>query len=327
MTNKSIVVIGGGTGSFTLLSQLKYHTTQLTALVNMADDGGSTGVLRDELGVLPPGDVRQCLVALSESEQVRELFSYRFEEGTFKGHAFGNLFLAALEKTTGSFASAVETAADVLRITGSVHPVTLDKVTLVMKQHDGTVTEGEFRISDADFGTSRRPMMELTPSAQLNPAAREAIMQADVVVIAPGSMYNSLAPALIVPGMSEALNQTAAKKVYVCNLVTKPGQTDGFSVADFAEEIERFGDFRLDYVLYNNAKPPQYLIDKYSKEGENWVSYDESELAAKQYTAIGGHFVSDEQTAEPSSSDPIAATRTLIRHNGDAIARQLLELQ
>jgi uncharacterized cofD-like protein len=257
-----IAVIGGGTGSFTLLSQLKNYTKHVTALVNMADDGGSTGVLRDELGVLPPGDVRQCLVALSESERVRDLFNYRFDGGTFEGHAFGNLFLTALEKMTGNFASAVETAADVLNIIGEVHPVTLDKVTLVMKQSNGAVTEGEFEIGHADFGLNRRPDMHLMPKAELNPAARRAIMEADIVVIAPGNLYGSLAPALIVPGMSQALNETDAKKVYVCNLVTKPGQTDDFTVADFAHEVERFGDFKLDYVLYNEHKPAQDLIDR-----------------------------------------------------------------
>ena len=321
-----IVVIGGGTGSFTLLSQFKHYTKHLTAVVNMADDGGSTGVLRDELGVLPPGDVRQCLVALSDSEQLRDLFTYRFEEGSLEGHAFGNLFLAALERMTGSFASAVETAAEVLRITGNVYPVTLDKARLVMKQSNGTVTEGEFRIGHADFGVSRRPVMELTPATELNPAAQRAIMDADLVVIAPGNVYGSLAPPLVVPGMSEALNQSAAKKVYICNLATQAGQTDGFSVADFADEIERFGNFNLDYVLYNNTKPPQELLDKYSEKGEDFVSYDIEVLASKQYTAIGGPFVSSEKQAQPSKSDPIAATRTLIRHDGGIIAKQLMEL-
>ncbi len=321
-----IVVIGGGTGSFTLLSQFKHYTKHLTAVVNMADDGGSTGVLRDELGVLPPGDVRQCLVALSDSEQLRDLFTYRFEEGTFEGHAFGNLFLAALERMTGSFASAVETAADVLRITGSVHPVTLDKARLVMKQSNGVVTEGEFGISQADFGTHRRPTMMLTPATELNPAARQAIMEADLVVIAPGNVYGSLAPPLVVPGMSETLNATTAKKVFVCNLATQAGQTDDFTVADFAEEIERFGNFKLDYLLYNTSKPAQDLLDKYSKKGENFVRYESDVLASKHYKAIGDNFVSDEARAAPSASDPIAATRTLIRHDGHKIAKQLMEL-
>jgi uncharacterized cofD-like protein len=322
-----IAVIGGGTGSFTLLSQMKHYTKHVTALVNMADDGGSTGMLRDELGVLPPGDVRQCLVALSESERVRELFNYRFDGGTFEGHAFGNLFLTALEKMTGSFASAVETAAEVLNITGEVHPVTLDKVTLVMKQTDGTVTEGEFRIGHADFGTSKRPDMTLIPKAELNAAARDTIMKADLVVIAPGNIYGSLAPALIVPGMSEALNATKAKKVYVCNLVTKPGQTDDFGVEDFAEEIERFGDFKLDYVLYNDDKPSKHLLDRYAKEGEFWVHYDLEEFEKKHYQAIGGHFVSkDHGRPAKESSDPIGDTRTLIRHDAVMVAKQLMRI-
>jgi uncharacterized cofD-like protein len=320
-----IAVIGGGTGSFTLLSQLKHYAPQVTALVNMADDGGSTGVLRDELGVLPPGDVRQCLVALSESEQVRDLFNYRFDGGTFEGHAFGNLFLTALEKMTGSFASAVETAGQVLNITGEVHPVTLDKITLVMKQSDGNITEGEFQIGHADFGNHKRPEMTLKPAAQLNPAAKQAIMQADIVVIAPGNIYGSLAPALIVPGMSEAMNATKAKKVYVCNLVTKPGQTDDFSVDDFAKEIERFGKFTLDYVLYNDAKPSKHLLERYAKEGEFWVNYDLKTLDDCHYNAIGGKFVSSERP-KTSEADAIANTRTLIRHDADAVARQLMRI-
>lgn len=325
-TGVKIAVIGGGTGSFTLLSSLKDYTRHISALVNMADDGGSTGQLRDEFGVLPPGDIRQCLVALSESERVRDLFNYRFDGGTFEGHAFGNLFLTALEKMTGNFAEAVETAADVLNITGEVYPVTLDKVTLVMRQKDGSVTEGEFEIGHANFGQHTHPEMELNPKeAQLNPAARDAILEADMVVIAPGNVYGSLAPALIVPGMSATLNETNAKKVYVCNLVTKPGQTDGFDVCDFAEEIERFGSFKLDYVLYNDAKPSQDLLDRYAKEGEFWVTYDESKLQTMHFSAIGGHFVSNERP-EMSGADPIAATRTLIRHDADAIAKQLMKL-
>ncbi len=320
-----IAVIGGGTGSFTLLSKLKRYTKNISALVNMADDGGSTGMLRDELGVLPPGDVRQCLVALGESERLRELFSYRFEEGTFEGHAFGNLFLTALEKMTGSFASAVETAGEVLNITGEVHPVTLDKVTLVMTQSDGTVTKGEFNIGDADFGSSKRPNLMLSPKAALNPDARRAIMAADIVVIAPGNMYGSLAPALIVPGMSEALNQTPAKKVYVCNLVTKPGQTDDFDVADFAAEIERFGNFTLDYVLYNNQEPTKALLDKYAKEGEYGVTCNQQRLDEAHYKAIGGRFISDERF-EATASDPIASSRTLIRHNANAVAQALMKI-
>lgn len=321
-----IAVIGGGTGSFTLLTQLKHYTRYLTALVNMADDGGSTGQLRDEFGVLPPGDVRQCLVALSESPRVRDLFNYRFDSGSMEGHAFGNLFLTALEKMTGSFAEAVETASEVLNITGSVHPVTLDKVTLVLHLKEGKTIEGEFAIAHVNFAGDTHPELELRPHATLNPAARAAILDADMVVIAPGNIYGSLAPALIVSGMSEALQQAKGKKVYVCNLVTKPGQTDNFQVHDFAGEIERFGGFKLDYVLYNNAKPSEYLLKRYAKENEYWVGYDEALLARQSYETIGGHFVSNTRQKQPPKGDSIAATRTLIRHDADAVARQLMRI-
>jgi uncharacterized cofD-like protein len=322
-----VVVIGGGTGSFTLLRSLKNYVNNITALVNMADDGGSTGVLRDELGVLPPGDVRQCLVALSQSEKVRELFNYRFEEGTFSGHAFGNIFLTALEKMTGSFAEAVETASTVLNIVGKVEPITLDEVTLVMEDSDGQIIRGEFKIGHADFGAKKRPNMRLEPVASLNPKAKEAIASADLVVIAPGNIYGSLAPALIVPGMHEALSSTNAKKVYVCNLVTKPGQTDGFTVGDFAAEIERFANFKLDYVLFNNAKPDDELLERYAHEHEYWVKHDEKELEKAHYEAKGGEFVSNEFTApNGGTSDLIAHTRTFIRHDADRIARALMKI-
>lgn len=322
-----VVVIGGGTGSFTLLRSLKNYTRHLTALVNMADDGGSTGVLRDELGVLPPGDVRQCLVALAESERTRELFNYRFEEGTFSGHAFGNIFMAALEKMTGNFAEAVEEASRVLNIVGRVEPLTLDPVTLVLEKHNGEVIKGEFQIGHLDFGGVTHPNVHLEPVPRLNPAAAEAIAKADIVVIAPGNLYGSLAPALVVPGISEALKNTKAKKVYVCNLVTKPGQTDGFTVSEFATEIERLGDFKLDYVLYNTERPSDDLIARYAKDGELPVEYDIDTLKKQHYKAEGGKFLSNEFVAYNSgSADPIAATRTLIRHDSDNIARALMKI-
>ena len=321
-SNPKIVVIGGGTGSFTLLSALKNHTKNITAIVNMADDGGSTGVLRDELGVLPPGDVRQCLVALSEYPKIRELFNYRFEEGGLSGHSFGNLFLTALEKMTGNFAVAVEEASKVLDIVGRVEPVTLDKVTLVMQGSSGNVTRGEFQIGHADFGIEIRPEMILDPVPSLNPKARNAILEADAVVIAPGNIYGSLAPTLIVPGMSEALNESSAKKMYVCNLVTKPGQTDNFTADDFAKEIERFGDFSLDYVFYNDSDPDPSLLERYAKNDEYWVSKGDHHGT---YEFITGEFMSEHFVAtNTSASDPIASSRTLIRHDSEKIADAII---
>ena len=324
--NVKIAVIGGGTGSFMLLTALKNHSTRIAALVNMADDGGSTGQLRDEMGVLPPGDVRQCLVALSESPKVRDLFNYRFEEGSVKGHAFGNLFLTALEKMTGSFAEAVELAGEVLNITGTVEPITLSDVTLVLDKEDGQEVRGEFEIAQVDFGGAR-PHLRLDPAGEPSMRAIEAIKTADMVVIAPGNLYGSLAPALLVDGIGAALAETKAKTVYVCNLVTKPGQTDKFAVHDFADEIERLaGTPFLDAVLYNTEVPSDELMQMYAKEGETPVPIEDEGFRAAHYGAFGKPLLSGEVWEKGSSADPIASSRTLIRHDSESVARALMEL-
>jgi uncharacterized cofD-like protein len=322
-----ITVIGGGTGSFTLLSALKKHTRQIAAVVNMADDGGSTGVLRDELGALPPGDVRQCLVALSDSPKIRDLFNYRFDEGTFQGHAFGNLLLTALEKMTGNFTEAVETASEILRVNGVVIPATLDNVRLKMEWPEvSTILHGE-RVIDADFFKydPRRATLSLVPAAHANPTALAAIEQADLIVIAPGDLYTSLGPLLVIDGVGEALQKTSATIMYVSNLVTKQGQTAGFCVSDHAAEIERFiGGEALDYVLYNKQVPTNELAQRYKQENAYLVEADEAVMATKKYTAVGGNFLG--AVAEGHHNDVLPVTRSLIRHDSEAIARALIEL-
>lgn len=322
-----IVVIGGGTGSFTLLSGLKHYVRDIAAIVNMADDGGSTGQLRDELGVLPPGDVRQCLVALSDSPKVRDLFNYRFTEGTFEGHAFGNLFLTALEKMTGSFAEAVDVADEVLNVRGRVIPVTLDNVRLILRKPSGEDIIGEFKIGSMKFALDElRPNLALSPPARLNDDARLAIADADLVVIAPGNLYGSIAPALLVEGMRSALESTPARVVYVCNLVTKPGQTDGFMVHDFADEIERIiGAPVLDFVIYNTQQPSGELLEKYHRDDEYGVLYDKAELTNRKYKSKGYNLLSEEIT-QADQVDRIAYNRSLIRHDADIIARQIMKL-
>lgn len=320
-----IVVIGGGTGTFTILSGLKYYARDITAIVNMSDDGGSTGVLRDELGALPPGDIRQCLVALSESDQVmRDLFNYRFEGGTFEGHSFGNLFLTAMEKTTGSFAQAVRTAGEVLNISGQVIPVTLTNSKLMLTQADGSKVVGQHTVEDTSFIGKNRPQLSLTPNATLNPDAKAAIATADLVVIAPGNLYASLAPTLIVPGLGEALASSPAKVVYISNLVTKPGQTDGFKVHDMAAEIERFiGSKVLNYVIYNTHKPSPQLLEKYARAGEYAIEFDEAIMASRHYRTLGGNLVSD--TIPKLKPADMLIPRTLIRHDSDKVARLIMQ--
>lgn len=325
--NPKIVVIGGGTGSFTLLSKLKNYSNNITAVVNMADDGGSTGILRDELGVLPPGDVRQCLVALAEDQSdLRELFNYRFGEGSLGGHSFGNLFLSALEKTSEDFAQAVEKASKILKITGTVLPITLSDSHLVLKTSDGIELEGEQAIAQMQWERGFIPQLSLKPKSVLFAKAKSAILEADLVVIAPGHLYGSLAPALLVNEVGEVLSQTKAVKAYVCNLVTKPGQTDGFTCANFASEIERFANAEfLDYVLYNTKKPSASLLKRYAKEGELPVEEGKTDKTHKNKPIyIAADLISDEIYSQ-NPNDKLLQ-RTLIRHDADKVAKELLKL-
>lgn len=322
-----VAVIGGGTGSFTLLSALKGHTSQIAAIVNMVDDGGSTGVLRDELGTLPPGDIRQCLVALSDSPKVRDLFNYRFEEGTFGGHSFGNILLTALEKTTGNFNDAIETASEILRVNGVVIPATLDNVRLKMEWPEASVILRGERVIDAEFfkNDPRKATLSLVPNATANETALAAIEQADLVVIAPGDLYTSLGPLLVIPGIGEALQRTRATTIYVSNLVTKKGQTDGFTVNDHADEIERFvGAPFLDYVLYNQQVPSEDLAVRYEGEGAYVAKLDQQALEVADYDAVGGDFLG--VIAQKHVADKLPVTRSLIRHDSDAVVQALIDL-
>lgn len=325
-TQVKTVVLGGGTGSFMLLDELKHHTRELTAIVNMVDDGGSTGVLRDELGVLPPGDVRQCLVALSRSPDLRDLFNYRFEEGTFKGHSFGNMFLTALEKTTGSFAEAVQTASDILRTSGRVVPATLDNVRLVMKWPDGTELRGEKVIDAEHFSQNpREATLSLDPSGQANPHALEAIKAADLIVIAPGDLYTSIGPLLAVEGIVDAIVASSAKKLYVCNLVTKEGQTDDLTASGHAAEVERLaGKEFLDYMIYNDAIPNAELAERYKEEGSYAVKADLAKLASAHYKSYGDNLLGG--VDEKETSDVLPVTRSLIRHDGVEVAKLILDV-
>ncbi|MDB5178453.1 MAG: hypothetical protein JWN01_396 [Patescibacteria group bacterium] len=330
-TGPKIVVIGGGTGTFTVLTSLKHYAQDITAVVNMIDDGGSTGILRDELGVLPPGDVRQSLVALSSSSrELRELFNYRFPEGTFAGHAFGNLFLTALEKVTGSFAEAVEVASKVLSIQGKVLPASTDDARLVLETNSGRVIRGEDRIGEGPiddqlFVKGEPHHLYLEPKATLNLKAKQAIAKADLIVITPGKLYSSIIPSFLIGGMSEALREARAKKVYVCNLMTRPTQTAGFSVQDFAAELERYngGPF-LDYVIYNTEHPAASLLRRYALGGEEPVNFDQEILSRQTYRAIGDHLIA--HSIPPSNANDTLLKRTLIRHDSDKLARLIMRI-
>ncbi len=315
---KKIVVIGGGTGNFAVLKGLKNYDVEISAIVSMADDGGSTGILRDELGVLPPGDVRQCLVALSNSSRLmRSLMNYRFETGGLEGHSFGNLLLSALEKVTGSFEKAVEEVGRILYIKGKVIPVTTHEVRLRMILNSRKVLEGEKAIYLSQEIDQGYKSIYLEPYPKANPHAIHEIMNADLVVLGPGGFHTSIIPNLLVEGISHALLASQAKKVFVVNLMNRKGQTTGYKVGDYLKQLSPYiGDALFDYVLVNNQLPPQELIDVYSEEGdlvENDLE-DERILAAP---LIG-------ELKEGIKKDLMK--RSLIRHNPKKLAQELMKI-
>lgn len=321
---KNVVVIGGGTGTFTVLSGLKkYPHLALTAIVTMADDGGSTGILRDEFGVLPPGDLRQCLVALAKDGSVlRKLFNHRYEKGSLAGHSFGNIFISTLEQVTGSLDKALDTIGNILKIKGSVVPVTLSKVRLIAKLKNGKVLTGENEITSyqllSRFGIES---LTLSPKARINPKALKAIADADLIIVGPGNLYASLIPNFLVPGVGKALAKSQAKKVYVANLMNKHGHTDDFSVADYVEALERYSaPCIFDVVVHNTKKPLRTLLSKYSDEGE---PVSEAHGLSAEYHILGKDLLS--RTIHTHKKKDLLR-RTLIRHDSDKLARAIVGL-
>ncbi len=327
-TKLKVVTIGGGTGSFMLLSGLKKYPIELSAIVSMSDDGGASGVLRDELGVLPPGDVRQCLVALSDaSDEMRALMNYRFANGGFKGHSFGNLFLSALEKTHKNFLEGVRTAMDILKVSGEVIPVTGSDVHLRMELGDGTFLEGEDIIDHAHFQDKGVKKLSFRERIKANPRAVGRILNADIVVIGPGDLYGSILANLIVPEIAKAIRKTRAKVIYNANLTNKKGHTSGFSVDDYADAIENaIGKGRIDFVTLNTKKPPEKLIQKYSRqEGKGFLAeFNEAKKPNRTYRLIRGDFLKD-GIPKKAKGDALANSRSFIRHDADKLAKAIMD--
>ncbi|MBI2122079.1 MAG: YvcK family protein [Candidatus Sungbacteria bacterium] len=307
-----IVVIGGGTGAFTVLSGLRKYPLELAAIVSMADDGGSTGVLREEFGILPPGDVRRVLVAMAHSDNrmMSELFNYRFAEGGLRGHTFGNIMLAALSRVTGSFEGAIYEASRILRVRGTVIPVTLDNVRLCAKLENGAVIRGESNIDMPKHdGRLHIKKLWLDPAAYLNKKAREAILAADMIVIGPGDLYTSIMPNLVVHGMRDAIRKSRAKKAYVVNLMTKWGETNGYAAADFVRMVEKeLGGGVLHYALINSKHPSADRLRQYEKESSEFVAPGE---LSKKPVAVFGDFLRN---------------RGFVRHDPDKLAKVLVSL-
>jgi uncharacterized cofD-like protein len=310
----SIVVIGGGTGQFTILRGLKNYRVELSAIVTMMDDGGSSGVLRDEFGTLPPGDVRRCLVALSDSsELMKELFQYRFRRGAgLKGHSFGNLFLTVLKDITGSDENAIKEAERILNIRGQVIPVTHDDVRLCAELQNGEIIKGE-RFIPLHNKKHKIKKVFLKPHAKISRDALKALTFADLIVLGPGDLFTSIIANLLVDGVVEVLRKSEAKKVFVCNLVTKAGETDGFKLSDFVTTMETYlGPHVMDYVVYNSKKPTSQIIKKYARQKSFFVQPDY--VQARKTTS-----------AKFVAADVISETE-IVRHDSDKLAKLVVGL-
>lgn len=302
-----IVAVGGGTGLASVLRGLKTESCELTAIVTVADDGGSSGRLRKEMGMLPPGDIRNCILALAEAEpDMAALFNHRFKKGVLSGHNFGNLFLAAMTEMTGDFQLAVRTMSRILAVTGTVLPATLSDVRLCADMEDGTTVVGEYAIPLAKKRIKRLRLDPVDP-----PALAEAVKQidaADGIIIGPGSLYTSVIPNLLVPGIRAAILRSTAPKMYVCNVMTQPGETDGFSALDHVQAIEAHAGRLFDYVLVNTATAPSEIAEKYALEGRYQVLVDKGALYARGYIPVAGDYLTRGDLAR---HDPVNLGRSI----------------
>lgn len=329
MQNKSFVVIGGGTGTFSVLSGLKRYTDQITAIVSMADTGGSAKVERDEWGLLPSSDIRKSLLALADvstnnSLILRKLFQYRFPKGTgVSGTAFGNLFLVALTKILGSQSQAIEKAGELLNIRGRVLPVTMDKVNLVAFYEDGTRVVGEHAIDDPIHnGKIKITKLITVPKANLLPQVKKIILDSDVIIIGPGGFYTTIIANLVVKGLARIIEQSKAKKIFIMNLMTEYGQTYGFSASTFLTELDKYLNIKtLDYILINNSPIPDPVLTRYSKYNAKPVTNDlKSKLPFKVLTED----ILYRKIISAEKGDTLF--RSLIRHSPEKIARLILKL-
>lgn len=324
---KKLTVLGGGTGTFVVLSGLKKYKVDLAAVVSMMDSGGSTGRLRDQLGVLPPGDLRQCLVALSDAPLLwRKLFLYRFETGDLGGHNFGNIFLSALEKVSQNYDEVIESANYVLKTKGEVFPVTYEKTNMCVRYADGKVVKGEGNI-DKNYDEKTRVIDAfLEPAVSPNPKAIERILNSDYIITGPGDFYATIIPILLIKNVKEALAKTKAKIVYVLNLMTKSGQTTNYKASDHLKDMEKYLGRTPEYLIVNTGKIPQSIVDWYKNAGEEMVVNDfnpknfKGTIIKEDLIDIQTHFKSEsEKFVDPR-------VRSILRHDPTKLAQVLAKI-
>ena len=311
-----VVVIGGGTGLSTMLRGLKHHTSNITAVVTVADNGGGSGVLRQEMKILPPGDIRNCILALANTEPIMEdLLQYRFTEGSLKGQSFGNLFLAAMNGISENFEEAVKKMSEVLAITGKVLPVTLEDVNLCATLQSGEIVCGESEIVEQckTFNQSIESISLQPENVKPLPEVLQAIKEADLVVLGPGSLYTSIIPNLLVKEVAKAIKSTKAKVVYVANVMTQPGETTGYDVYAHIEAIEKhIGKNVIECVIANKEKIPIELKKLYAQEYAQPVEWNKEELEAKGYKMI--------------LEDILSIHKGYVRHNPKVLAKVITSL-
>lgn len=311
-----IVAIGGGTGISTMLRGLKAYTSNITAIITVADDGGGSGTLRSDLGMLPPGDIRNCMIALAETEPVLEkLMNYRFTEGSLKGQSFGNLFLAAMNGISSSFVEAVKQMGQVLAVTGTVYPVTEENIYLVAELEDGTTIRGESRIGAHHLthpGKIKRVLLDREGVKPL-PQAIKAILDADLIVLGPGSLYTSIIPNLLVEGVVEAIKESRATKVYVSNIMTQPGETEGYTAADHIAAIHNHAKQPIiDYCLVNCGGIKEQILKRYHEDGADQVMIDLSKIKRMGVRVI--------------ERDLVKIANDLVRHDPEKLALAIMDI-
>ena len=309
-----IVVIGGGTGLSTMLRGLKSYTSNITAIVTVGDDGGGSGVLRDDLGMLPPGDIRNCILALADTEPLMEdLLRYRFKEGTLKGQNFGNLFLAAMDGISDNFEDAVQKMSSVLAVTGKVLPVTLDDMKLIAELENGNSVVGESKIpKEAINQKSKIKRLTINPKkAEPLQDALTAILEADAVVIGPGSLYTSIIPNLLVNDIVESIEKSEAIKIYISNVMTQPGETDDFTVCDHINSLIKHSSKKcVDYVIANNGEVTEEIKERYAKKSSILVELDKEHI--------------EDLGIEVIADDLVKIQKGYIKHNTDKLAKLIM---
>ena len=309
-----VVVIGGGTGLSTMLRGLKLYTNNITAIVTVGDDGGGSGKLRADLGMLPPGDIRNCILALADTEPImQDLLQYRFNEGSLKGQSFGNLFLAAMAGISDNFEDAVQKMSSVLAVTGKVLPVTLDDMKLIADLENGSVVEGESIIPEEVIKQkSKIKQLRINPErAKPLMDALVAIKEADAIVMGPGSLYTSIIPNLLVEDIVEGINKSDAIKIYISNVMTQPGETDDFAVSDHIKTLMKYsGKNSVQYVIANNGTIPPDIEERYLSQGSKLVKLDYENI--------------EDLNVKVVETDLVKITKGYVKHDAEHLAQVLM---